>query len=90
MTTDSPTHQCRVCGVPIAMKRGAPRQWCDAHAPARRAYMAAWQAANGAALRRRLGHRALVAAACSGCGVAFNTYKAFEQCSACRQLRVPR
>jgi hypothetical protein len=83
-------HTCRTCGTPIRMKHGAPRQFCDAHRPRYAAYQAAWQKANGAALRVRLGHRPLVAAVCSGCSAPFRTYKGFEQCGPCRQLRVPR
>jgi hypothetical protein len=85
----NPAHACRTCGAPIRMKHGAPRQFCDAHRPRYAAYQARWQAANGAALRVRLGHRALVAAVCS-CGVAFNTYLGMTKCIPCRQLRVPR
>jgi hypothetical protein len=87
MTTD---HQCQTCGAPIPTKHGAPRTGCDLHRPKYALYHEAWQKEHGAALRVRLGHRPLVAAVCSGCGVAFNTYKAFEQCSACRQLVRPR
>jgi hypothetical protein len=86
MTTD---HQCRVCGVPLPRKSGHPRIGCDLHRPKYWLRQQQWQAANGAALRLRLGHRALLPAVCA-CGTQFNTYKAFEQCSACRQLVRPR
>jgi hypothetical protein len=53
-------------------------------------YQREYQATYAPRYRLAHGHRPVIQTTCASCGGRFATYKRFEQCSACRQLRVPR
>jgi hypothetical protein len=94
--TTPATRLCKVCGGPVEPHtgKGRPRLYCEAHAPARRATVAAWQRANRdhvrAYQRQRDGSRALEDRTCScPCRLGLPCARAFRgfvaSCPRCRR-----
>lgn len=80
--------RCRTCGVELPPKegKGAPRRYCDLHAPPRRQYHAAYYGEHRERLlayqRAYAGSRPLLERVCA-CGRVFRGW--LELCSSCRQ-----
>jgi hypothetical protein len=82
---------CRTCGtaLPVQANKGGRLRYCDAHAPARRAYNNAWQRDHAAAIRERArvrhGYRPTVALVCTTCAEPFRSWLDTTLCRRCRR-----
>jgi len=87
-----PVRRLCPCGAPVTRRvgKGRPFTYCDAHAPARRAYMTRYFTEHAGELceynRRRDGSRPIRSFTCADCGQATRGYSGNVLCQRCRQL----